>query len=87
MYTDLLEKILKNDINLNVIIDKEKESGMVYKNNIEQYIHMKMKDIIDKTMTKLNVHLNDINKSDTNSFQEVIKYSRQMINKKYIDYM
>jgi len=46
MYTELLEEILKNDINLNVIIDKEKNSGMVYKNNIDKYIQMKLKDII-----------------------------------------
>jgi len=86
MYTELLQEILKNDINLNVIIDKEKESGMVYKNNIDQYIQMKMKDIVDKTMTKLNVHLKDINKNDTTTFHDIITFSRQMMNKKYIDY-
>jgi len=86
MYTELLQEILKNDINLNVIIDKEKESGMVYKNNIDQYIQMKMKDIVDKTMSKLNIHLNDINKNDKTTFHEIITFSRQMMNKKYIDY-
>ena len=86
MYTELLEEILKNDINLNVIIDKDNDSGMVYKNNIDKYIQMKLKDIISNTMDKLNNHLNDINKDDSRSFHDIIKFSRQMINKKYNDY-
>jgi len=86
MYTELLEEILKNDINLNVIIDREKDSGMVYKNNIDKYIQMKLKDIISNTMEKLNTHLNDINKNDTRSFHDIIKFSRQMINKKFNDF-
>jgi hypothetical protein len=86
MYTELLEEILKNDINLNVIIDKEKDLGMVYKNDIDQYIQMKLKDIIENTMRKLNNHLIDINENDTRSFDEIIKFSRQMINKKHIDF-
>jgi hypothetical protein len=86
MYTELLEEILKNDINLNVIIDKEKESGMVYKNNVDKYIQMKLKDIISNTMDKLNGHLNDINKSQKNALKEITTYSRQIINKKHNDY-
>ena len=86
MYTELLEEILKNDINLNVIIDKDNDSAMVYKNNVDKYIQMKLKDIISNTMDKLNVHLNDINKNDTRSFHDIIKFSRQMINKKYNDF-
>jgi len=70
MYTELLEEILKNDINLNVIIDKDNDSGMVYKNNIDKYIQMKLKDIISNTMEKLNNHLNDINKDDSRSFHD-----------------
>jgi len=37
-------------------------------------------------MEKLNIHLNDINKNDTRSFHDIIKFSRQMINKKYNDF-
>jgi len=86
MYTELLEEILKNEINLNVIIDKDKDSGMVYKNNIDKYIQMKLKDIVSNTMDKLNCHLNDINKSQKNVFDEIKTFSRQMINKKHNDY-
>lgn len=86
MYTSLLEEILKNEINLNVIIDKDKDSGMVYKNDIDKYIQMKSKDIVENTMEKLNLHLNEINKENKISFNEVINFSRQMINKKLNDY-
>ena len=85
MYTELLEEILKNDTNLNVIIDKEKDTGLVYKD--DQYIQMKLKDIISNTMEKLNGHLNNINKTHPNTFKEIITFSRQMINKKYIDFV
>jgi hypothetical protein len=86
MYTELLQEILKNEINLNVIIDKDKDSGMVYKNDIEKYMQMKLKDIISNTMDKLNNHLNDINKSQKNALKEITTYSRQIINKKHNDY-
>jgi len=40
----------------------------------------------ENTMEKLNTHLNDINKNDTRSFHDIIKFSRQMINKKFNDF-
>ena len=86
MYTRLLEEILNDEINLNVIIDKEKDSGMVYKNDIDKYIQMKSKDIVSKTMNKINQHLIDINKENNKAFEEILDFSRKMINKKYIDY-
>jgi hypothetical protein len=84
MYTTLLEEILKNDLNLNVIIDKDKDSGMVYKDN--KYTYMNIKDIVANTMEKLNSQLIDINKGQTHLYQEIINFTRQMINKKYIDF-
>jgi hypothetical protein len=86
MYTRLLENILKNEINLNVIIDKDKDLGMVYKNDTDKYIQMKAKDIVATTMEKLNSHLNEINKNDSEVFNEVIDFTRKMINKKFIDF-
>ena len=87
MYTTLLDEILKNNENLNVIIDKEKESAMVYKNDNEQYKQMKLTDIIDTTMNKLHKHLKDINNNDNGkTLKEVITFTRQIIDKKYIDY-
>jgi len=88
MYTSFLKEILKNDMNMNVIIDNDNnELGMVYKNNDDKYIQMNSKDIAEKTMKKLNFHLNEMNKNnDCDSFEDVKTFSRRMINKKYIDY-
>ena len=87
MYTSLLEEILKNDINLNVIIDRENNSGMVYKNNIEQYIKMKLKDIIDNSMEKLNKHLSDIISTKIDKYEEeFINKSKDNIENKYLTY-
>jgi len=87
MYTSLLEEILKNEINLNVILDKQTESGLVYKNDIEKYIQMRSKDIVTNTMTKLKKQLLEINNESKDIFlNDCIDYSRRIINKKYIDY-
>jgi hypothetical protein len=88
MYTKLLEEIMKTEINLNVVIDKDKDSGMVYKNDIDKYIQMKLNDIVSDTMEKLNKHLLEINKEKENddSFDEIVDFGRKMINKKYIDF-
>ena len=84
MYTKLLEEILKNEINLNVIIDKDNDSGIVYKNDIDKYIQMKSKDIVDNTMEKLNKHLIDINNnSKDNIVENFIDMSKKIIEHKY----
>jgi len=86
MYTSLLEEIMKNEINLNVIIDNENNSGMVYKNDIEKYIQMKSKDIVDNTMKKLSDHLIEINKMNKKSMEDILELSKEKIVKKYEDY-
>lgn len=92
MYTNLLEEILKNEMNLNIIIDKNDDSGMVYKNDIEKYIKMKIKDIIDNSMEKLHKNLLDINANIFNedfyqkSFLNSLKESKNLIDSKHIDY-
>ena len=87
MYTTLLEEILKNDTNLNVIIDKKSKSGMVYKNDIDKYIKMKLNDINDRTMEKLKNQLLSINEEiKPKIFDDTHVFNRRMINKKYIDY-
>jgi hypothetical protein len=87
MYTTLLEEILKNDTNLNVIIDKKSDSGIVYKNDNEEYIEMKLKDIVNKSMEKLENQLLDINKDVKNFItDEYHTHNRRMITKKLNDY-
>jgi hypothetical protein len=87
MYTELLQNVLKNEINLNVILDNNKNSGFIYKNDNEKYISMECESIIDKTMEKLKYHLLEINNNVIEKyFDECIKYSKVNINKKYDDY-
>ena len=87
MYTGLLEELMKNEKNLNVIIDKETKSGMVYKNESEKYIEMKSKDIVSNTMEKLKNQLLDMNNETKDMvFKDNNDYNRRMITKKYIDY-
>jgi len=87
MYTKLLEEILKNEINLNVIIENETNSGLVYKNDVDKYVNMKIHDIIEKSMNKLNKHLIDLNNNlDPIILEEYIKKSKDIIDKKMDDY-
>ena len=59
MYSNLLDNILQNEKNLNVLIEKDTNTGIVYKNNVDKFITMNIQDIIDKSMEKLNKHLKD----------------------------
>ena len=81
MYTSLLEEILKNEINLNVIIDKDDDSSIVYKNNIDKYINIKSKYIVSNTMDKLNKHLMDLHKSNQLCYDIALNHSYRMIQK------
>jgi hypothetical protein len=88
MYTNLLTEILKNEINLNVIIEKDNDSGIVYKNDIDKYIKMKSEDIIDKTMLKLKEHLLTMNnESENHCLKDFLIMSKKVIEKKYEDYI
>jgi hypothetical protein len=88
MYTKLLEEILKNEINLNVIIEKESNFGLVYKNDKDKYINMKIKDIIDKSMVKLNKHLLDLNDNlNSNILDKYIVDIKTRINEKFDNYI
>ena len=88
MYTNLLTEILKNEINLNVIIEKDNDSGIVYKNDIDKYIKMKSEDIIDKTMLKLKDHLLSINDNSEDYYlKDFLNMSKKVIKKKYDDYI
>ena len=53
-YTTFLDKVLEKYENLNVIIDNDSDSGLVYKNEKEKYVNMKKKEIFRMTMDKLN---------------------------------
>ena len=85
MYSKLLEEILKNEINLNVIIENESDSGLVYKNDNDKYVntviledHLKnIKTIIDN---KFNDYINN-NNNIKDGVNRVIK-DRYLLNNK-----
>ena len=88
MYSELLEQILQNEINLNVIVDKNNNLGMIYKNDVDKYIEMKSKDIVANTMKKLHENLLEMTNSDLNTFINFNKKDNEKsIDKKYKDYL
>jgi hypothetical protein len=89
MYTTLLDEILKNDKNLNVIIDKESKSGLVYKNDIEKYTPMKLIDILDESMDKLKNYLLQFNEEESSKEEfekQILRYGKAMVLSKYRNY-
>jgi hypothetical protein len=88
MYTKLLEEILKTDLNLNVIIEDQTSSGLVYKNDIEKYVNMQIKDITKNSMNKLNKHLMNLHSNlDNIILDEYLKKIKSVIDTKYENYI
>ena len=87
-FTNTLEKILENEKNQNVIIDKNNNSGLVYKNDIEKFINMKTNDILDKAMYKIYNHLMDFYNEmlEKNYNYSDLQIQRNNIEKKKDDY-
>jgi len=90
-FTKSIEKILENDNNLNVLINSDKNTGIVYKNDIERFIPMNVDDIIDKSMYKLYNHLKTFSKDikENNEFQidnKIFDSEINLIENKYNEY-
>jgi len=90
-YTNLLGEILKNKENLNVILDKNSPYGLVYKNDNDMYVNMKVNEIIEQSMKKLyqqlnlfyaNFASNDILKIN----RDIIEKEKKQIENKFNDY-
>ena len=65
-FTTTLENILENEVNLNVLLDKNNyDNGLVY--NGSSIVNMNIKEIVKKTMEKLHNHLCNFNKDIKNS--------------------
>lgn len=87
-FSNTLEKILENEKNQNVIIDKNNNSGLVYKNEDDKFTNMKTNDIIDKAMYKIYNHLLDFYTEMKNKKYNYSNLHEQKknIEKKYEDY-
>ena len=89
MYTSLLQKILENKLNLNVIIDKTKNIGFIYKNENEKYVKTDINEITENSMEKLRENLLELNNnmnSNPANFKDTIKFNEDRINNKLNDY-
>ena len=87
IFTILLENILKNDLNLNVVIENDSNSGLVYINDNEKYVKMDNIDILEKSMEKLYNHVNDIIELLKNNTQEeIIEILNKSSQQKYNNY-
>jgi hypothetical protein len=91
-YTQTLEYILKNENNLNVLLDKSSDKGFIYKDN--HFKEMNKTDIIDESFKKIYNQLNDFCRDikannefnlDTNLLNMHRKNIEQKFNKYYED--
>ena len=90
MYTILLKEILNNENNLNVIIDKNKNIGIVYKNDIDRYIRMEIKEIAGETMNKLKdslLKITDELKNKEIYDESILDYKNKDIKNKHACYI
>ena len=80
-FSKLLSYILNDSNNLNVLLNKDESSGLVYKNKEEQYVKMNKKDILDGTYRKLINHfIEDVNNLDKNETEEsYIKWAQDSL--------
>ena len=97
-FTDFLSEVLKNKENLNVILEKDCDSGLVYKNDSDMYVKLKKNEILNQSMHKIYEHLqklydeylnNDENPDMNieNHFLESIKMAEKSTINKYDDYI
>ncbi len=90
-FTKTMEKILENDANLNILIEEDRDSGIVYKNDVEKFKKMNINDIIDTSMHKLYKHLKQFYDEirEDNEFKLYDKYlddEKNVIESKYDEY-
>jgi hypothetical protein len=91
-YTKTLENLLKNELNLNVIMDDEDNTGIVYINDKNKYEPMTKKEIIEKSMKKVYNHLKDfykeiINNNTDDLSVKSLENELEIFEKKYRDFM
>ena len=88
-YTKTLENLLENDINLNVLIDNDGDTGLIYKKN--NFEIMNIKDIVEKSMEKIYNQLNKFHReieanNEYNIKKDYLDEEKKNIEDKYINY-
>lgn len=87
-FTFFLDNVLKNKINLNVVLDKNMSEAYVFTDN--EYKNIEKDELLSKSMEKIYNHLIKI-KDEFNDNQDncndIIKQEVISLNKKYGDYL
>ena len=87
-YSNTMEEILKNDKNMNVLLDENNNSGLVFQEN--KFMNVDNDEIIVSTMYKLYNHLlkfyNDIKNDEDNLVNKDLKKHKDNIQEKYNDF-
>ena len=87
-YSNTMEEILKNDKNMNVLLDENNQSGIVFQEN--KFMSVDNDEIIVSTMYKLYNHLlkfyNDIKNDEDNLVNKDLKKHKDNIQEKYNDF-
>jgi hypothetical protein len=91
-YTDFLKEVMKNKENLNIILEKNSDSCLIYKN--KTYVKIKINELFDRLMVKINEQLQKIfdeylseKHNIEKSVLNTIKYEKINNNIKLEDYM
>ena len=82
-----LEEILKNDNNLNVILDNNDLDGLVFDES--KYIKMNKEEITDKTMDKINNDITKFLEDDERKekiFKKYLDETKERLEKKFVDF-
>ena len=89
-YTEFLENILNNKINLNVIFDKDKNDAIVFSG--DKYENIEKNELFNKSMSKIRDQLIKL-KDDIYKDEKLQKYNKdsdkniEIVDKKYKDYI
>jgi len=87
-YSNTMEEILKNDKNMNVLLDENNQSGIVFQEN--KFMNIDNDEIIVSTMYKLYNHLlkfySDIKDDEDNLVNKDLKKHKDNIQEKYNDF-
>lgn len=88
-YTKTLEYILKNDKNINVLLDKDSDKGFIYKNN--NFEEMSKNDIIEKSFLKIYNHIKKFIQDIKNNNEycidvDLLEKHNQLLDSKYNKY-
>lgn len=93
-YTDFLKEVMKNKENLNIILEKNSDSCLIYKNKTESYVKIKINELFEKLMVKINEQLQKIfdeylseKHNIEKSVLNTIKDEKINNNTKLVDYM